>query len=232
MIEIDLLTGDAAARPPGTRRRIDLGSLLAGARDRVRDPWLVIATLSVVLSVGLGVGSWITQRAAGATLRAQETLAVQDSVRFAAVLARLGAAETQRDSVMAQMTSIAAIDRQRFIWPHLLDEIARALPAEAWLRSIAQGSASTAPSVDQLAADSVPPLTIRLVGVTVDIQALTVFMKQLEASPFIAEVGLASSSVMQVEGQTVNEFALDLRYERPASARLLMVPLVGPGADR
>ncbi len=232
MIEIDLLTGDAAARPPGTRRRIDLGALLAGARDRVRDPWLVIATLSVVLSVGLGVGSWITQRAAGETLRAQETLAVQDSVRFAAVLARLGAAETQRDSVMAQMTSIAAIDRQRFIWPHLLDEIARALPAEAWLRSIAQGSASTAPSVDQLAADSVPPLTIRLVGVTVDIQALTVFMKQLEASPFIAEVGLASSSVMQVEGQTVNEFALDLRYERPASARLLMVPLVGPGADR
>jgi hypothetical protein len=54
----------------------------------------------------------------------------------------------------------------------------------------------------------------------------------LEASPFIAEVSLATSSVTQAEGKEVNEFTLDLRYERPDPAILRMIPLTLAGPER
>jgi hypothetical protein len=57
-------------------------------------------------------------------------------------------------------------------------------------------------------------------------------MKQLEASPFISDVSLATSTVTQVEGKEVNEFTLDLRYERPDPATLRTVPLTLSGSDR
>jgi len=83
------------------------------------------------------------------------------------------------------------------------------------------------PSADQVAADSLPPLTLRLVGMTLDLQALTNFMRQLEASPLIADVRLATSSMTPVEGQSVNEFTLDLRAERPVPRPLDPFPREG-----
>ncbi|MFZ9987205.1 MAG: PilN domain-containing protein [Candidatus Nanopelagicales bacterium] len=231
MIEIDLLPG-TQAKPRSTRRRLDLTALVRGIGGRFNDPWLAIAVISVLLGGGIAGGMWNTQRQAEARLREEETRAVQDSVRFHAVLTRLRLAEAQRDSVLAQMGTIAAIDRRRFIWPHLLDEIARALPMYTWLRSVAQSSAATTASADQVAKDSLPPLALRVIGVTIDIQALTIFMKQLEASPFISDVSLATSSVTQVEGKEVNEFTIDLRYERPDTAILRTVPLTLAGGER
>lgn len=231
MIEINLLPG-TTAKPKAARRRIDIGALVAGVGDRFKDPWLAIAVGSVLLAGGIGGAMWNTQRQRAAELLGQETRAVQDSVRFHAVITRLRLAEAQRDSVLAQMGTISALDRRRFIWPHLLDEIARSLPMYTWLRSVAQSSATTTASTDQIAADSLPPLAVRVIGVTIDIQALTIFMKQLEASPFISDVNLATSSVTQVEGKDVNEFTLDLRYERPDPAILRTVPLTMAGPDR
>lgn len=231
MIEINLLPG-TKAKPKSARRRIDIAALLAGVGDRFKDPWLAIAVLSVVIGGGIAGTLWNTQRRAEGEWREKETRAVQDSVRFHAVLTRLRLAEAQRDSVLAQLGTIAALDRGRFIWPHLLDEIARALPMYTWLRSVAQSSSATIPSADQIASDSLPPLGLRVIGVTIDVQALTIFMKQLEASPFISDVNLATSSVTQVEGKEVSEFTLDLRYARPDSASIRLVPLTLAGPDR
>lgn len=224
MIEINLLPG-TKAKPKAARRQLDLRALFAGVGDRFKDPWLAIAILSVLLSAGVGGTLWTSQRGEAAALADRETKAVQDSVRFHAVLMRLRLAEAQRDSILTQMGTISALDRQRFVWPHILDEVARALPTYTWLRSVAQSSVATTFSADQIAADSVPPLALRVIGVTIDIQALTIFMKQLEASPYFSDVNLAVSAVTQVEGKEVNEFTLDLRYQRPDPSTLRMVPL-------
>lgn len=224
MIEINLLPG-TKAKPKVARQKIDFGALFAGVGDRFKDPWLAVAVISVLVAGGIAGTMWRGQRATELELRERETKAVQDSVRFHAVLTRLRLAEAQRDSILKQLGAIAAIDQQRYVWPHVLDEIARALPMYTWLRSVAQSSAAVTASADQIAADSLPPLGVRVVGVTVDVQALTVFMKQLEASPYFSAVNLAVSSVTQVEGKEVNEFTLDLRYSRPDPATIRTVPL-------
>jgi Tfp pilus assembly protein PilN len=65
----------------------------------------------------------------------------------------------------------------------------------------------------------------RIVGQTVDIQALTLFMKNLEASPFIKNVQLTRSDLVLSDGKEVTEFQLEAENEVPPSSIIQTVPL-------
>jgi Tfp pilus assembly protein PilN len=73
---------------------------------------------------------------------------------------------------------------------------------------------------------SVKELKFRIVGHTVDIQALTRFMKSLEASPFIQNVQLSRSDLVQAEGKEVTEFTLEAETQPPPTFAIKTVPLV------
>jgi len=66
----------------------------------------------------------------------------------------------------------------------------------------------------------------KIVGHTVDIQALTRFMKSLEASPFIQNVQLSRSDLVQAEGKEVTEFTLEAETQAPPPFAIKTVPLV------
>jgi Tfp pilus assembly protein PilN len=68
-------------------------------------------------------------------------------------------------------------------------------------------------------------MTFRIVGQTVDVQALTQFMKNLEASPFIKNVQLTRSDLVTAEGKEVTEFQLEAQTEVPPAHALQTVPL-------
>jgi hypothetical protein len=73
-----------------------------------------------------------------------------------------------------------------------------------------------------------PPLGFRVVGQTVDIQALTMFMRQLEGSPFIQKVTLSKSEIVIVEGKDVTQFELNAEFEVPPPGVVRTTPLVVP----
>lgn len=227
----------------GRRGGPDLSALLAGLRSRVRDPYLAAAVASLALAI-LAVGGMHWRHTSRvASLTEAERQAVQDSTRYAAVLKEQYAARAQRDSIMTQLDIIKSIDDERFIWPHILEEVSRALPAYTWLTSVSQTSpvasaaavrADSAPAkgapARQVAnrAPSIPDapaVRFRIVGQTVDIQALTRFMKLLEASPFIQNVQLARSDAAADLGQQVTEFQLDAEYKAPAPGVIRTIPV-------
>jgi len=78
---------------------------------------------------------------------------------------------------------------------------------------------------DSLFADA-KTVKFKLVGHTVDIQALTRFMKSLEASPFIQNVQLSRSDLVQAEGKEVTEFTLEAETQPPPPFAIKTVPLV------
>jgi len=69
-------------------------------------------------------------------------------------------------------------------------------------------------------------LKFKIVGHTVDIQALTRFMKSLEASPFIQNVQLSRSDLVTAEGKEVTEFTLEAETQSPPAFAIKTVPLV------
>jgi Tfp pilus assembly protein PilN len=231
MIEINLLPG-AARKAKGRGAGVSLGSLLGDVRLRARDPYLLAAIGSVLLASAAIGGTWVTQQSTADALAAREEQALADSSRFASVLRERRKAEATRDSVQRQLAVIRAIDAERFVWPRIMDEVSRALPPYTWLRSLSvMDPLQPAPQMPADSAkrkDPVPmpdPLRFRLVGNTVDIQALTRFMRLLEASPFIHKVHLAKSEMAMMEGKEVTEFQLEAEYERPEPTLLATAPV-------
>jgi hypothetical protein len=72
---------------------------------------------------------------------------------------------------------------------------------------------------------TLPAVKFRLVGNTVDIQALTRFMKLLEASPFIENVQLVRTSMVIIDGKEVTEFQLDGSYQNPDPSAIHTSPV-------
>jgi Tfp pilus assembly protein PilN len=90
--------------------------------------------------------------------------------------------------------------------------------------AIEQDRAKRARSDSVLAAAK--QVKFKIVGHTVDIQALTRFMKSLEASPFIQNVQLSRSDLVQAEGKEVTEFTLEAETQPPPPFAIKTVPLV------
>lgn len=251
MIEINLQPGSGKKSRGGrgggsSSSGASLGAVIAGIVAKVKDPYLIGAVATASLAVAAVAGLWFTQAAQARDLTEREQHAVQDSTRYAAVLGDRKKAEGQRDSVMRQLNVIKSIDNNRFVWAHVMDEIGKALPAYTWLTSIVQTSAPpTAQAADPAkpgdktaaakpgakdkaaAADSAtaPVMKFHMVGNTVDIQALTRFMKDLEASPFVQNVQLVKTSIVMQDGKEVTEFQLDAEYQTPEPGVIRTVPV-------
>ncbi len=242
MIEINLLPGARKkTRSGGPSFSLgNLGDVFEDLSSRVRDPWLLSAVAGVVVGLAAIGAMWVYQSRRESSLTEREQKAVQDSTRYASVIAERGKAEAQRDSVQRQIAVISAIDGTRLIWPHILDEISRAMPPYIWLRSVVQTSAISSDPPEVQAGISKPApkkgpggpppsaadnaLNVQVVGNTVDIQALTRFMKALEASPFLMNVTLVRSDVVMQQGKEATEFRIDLQYEKPDPSVLRTVP--------
>ena len=248
MIEINLLPG-GGKKSRGRNVGAGLVGSLSGVLAKVKDPYLLSAVGTSIAAVAIIGLLFITQAARERSLVAKEQKAVQDSTRYATVVAEKRKAEAQRDSVLRQVNIIKAIDDDRFVWSHIMDEVSNVVPPYTWLTAVAQTSevvspaaapapagprareaakkdapkgAPAGPAVDT--AVTRPPLTFRIIGLTVDIQALTRFMRLLEASPFIQNVQLAKSTPLIVENNQVTEFQLNAEYEIPDPAAIRRVP--------
>ena len=240
MIQVNLLPGSASK---SRDRDFNVSSLLSGATSGIKDKYLLgaVGTVSaVVLIVGF---LFIGQSARERTLVAREQRAVQDSARFKVVLEAKAKAEATRDSLYQQVAIIKSIDDSRYLWPHLLEEISNALPQYTWLTLVTQTSAPPSSAVqdtvkktaasneadkkkessaaekkaraDSVLAAASRATKFRIVGHTVDIQALTLFMKTLEASPFIQNVQLTRSDMVLVDNKEVTEFQLEAESQKP-----------------
>jgi Tfp pilus assembly protein PilN len=225
MIEINLLPGSGKKTRSRGAAKVDVRALMGAAISRVKDPFLVGAVAAALLSGGALAGMYLIQAAEANTIEEALQKAQQDSMKHAVLIREKKKAEAQRDSVVKQVAMIRAFDDKRFIWPHIMDEVSRALPPYTWVTSLAQtNSVSANPQAidaDSLEAEQV---RFRLMGNTVDLQALTRFMKLLEASPFISNVQLVKSSLIIVEGKEITEFQLDAAYETPDRAVVRTVP--------
>jgi Tfp pilus assembly protein PilN len=216
-----------------------LGDSLRGLSSRIKDPLLMLAMLSCVGVAGfLGFVLVSTTRdLAALEPQLEETRA--EHKRFKAFLAEKRHQEQIRDSLVAQIGVIRTVDGDRYVWPHLLDEVTKALPAYTWLVDMGVSGAAPAPAAGTPAAGSAPaaadsgaaappvnvPVTFTVNGRTVDIQAYTRFLRQLEASPWITDVTPVSAQTVIEKERPVTAFTIQATFRQADSAYIRTVPL-------
>jgi len=230
MIEINLLPGGKRKAAPGAGFKLrlalpDFRALLAN----VKDPWLIAAVVTWVIAGGGSAALFITERARLAVVESRLDSVRSEKRRFDVVIGQKRQSEKIRDSLVAQINIIRGIDSDRYIWPHVLDQITKALPPYTWLTNIAgvaaitaPGSAAPSPTTDSSGATMVR-LTIS--GSTVDIQAYTTFLRQLAASPWLTDVAPATSQTIIEADRPVTAFNVSLRFKVADSVYMRTVPL-------
>jgi Tfp pilus assembly protein PilN len=243
MITVNLRPGK---RRKGSSSRFNFKGVLDNVRDlaaRVKDPLLLAAVGSWVCVIGCLGFVYLNNMRQLISLEPRLEQARTENRRFKTFLADKRRQEQIRDSLLAQITVIRDVDGDRYIWPHLLDEIAKALPAYTWLVDLgtttpamkpraarparpakaANGKPTKADSA--AAADSVErPLEFQLNGRTIDIQAYTRFLRQLEASPWIENVIPVSAQTIVEEERPVTAFTIKAAYRLADSAYIRTVP--------
>ena len=205
-----------------------------GVGTKVKDPLLIASVVSWV-----GVLGWLGYVTLGTTrelnaLEPQLEATRAEHKRFKAFLAEKRHQETIRDSLVAQIGVIRTVDGDRYVWPHLLDEVTKALPAYTWLVDMGFAAPAAAP-VSALPADTAqdttaapfvsPAVSFNVNGRTVDIQAYTRFLRQLEASPWITDVTPVSAQTVVEKERPVTAFTIRATYRQADSAYIRTVPL-------
>src|SRR4051812_28226187 len=257
MLQVNLLPGGKRAKAASAGPSVDFNAMFAGLKGRFGDLWTVGAIAMIVVAVGAGGYLYWRQGHDRTLAESRLTKAQDDSVRFAKVVAQRNAALAKRDTLLRQVNLIRAIDDDRYIWPHIMDEISKALPRYTWLTALTyggtpQGSTNIVatpvpPKVKGAGPDTVkikkPPVVetiptrdqvlVRLTGRTADIQAMTRFMADLEDSPFLANVLIERTTPGDPSmGGDFFQFQINVNYTRPDSNAVRRVPLVSSTSIR
>jgi Tfp pilus assembly protein PilN len=264
MIEINLLPGGRKKAAATTRSSIDFAALASGLTAKFGNPILVGAAAVVVITFGAVGWMYVKQSRDRNVAESRLHTALDDSTRYASIVAERATLEAKRDTLLRQVNLIHSIDEDRYIWPHILDEVSRALPGYTWI-TLVQFAGVPAGSVNVVALPKVVPppfvppppagsprdttakapvivavpkvkpmptaipkdeITFRVTGRTVDIQALTRFMRDLSLSPFVGTVDIEPVTPGTDQGKEMYQFTLSVRYRRPDSTALRRLPLV------
>jgi Tfp pilus assembly protein PilN len=205
MIEVNL-------HPSGEKKRRKKGGLFSGVDlgmpdfgdieilDSIRaEPWNAAFIASLVI-VPLIVGVlWFTQRSSEQELESRLDTALADSARLADLRALSDSLTERRTEIRSRIELVRGLDQNRYVWPHLMDEVASALPSSAWLQGVTQQS-------------PLPGLQVQVEGTAGTPLVITDFVRNLESSPYIRDVQIVGSSKEIIDGVSTQSFTLNLRY--------------------
>ena len=215
MIEINLLPG-ATRKARRVRRKGGPSPLAKLKLPDTGDRIALFSAASTVLAVLLVGWLWWSTGNRQQELEVAIDGAVRDSARYAALREANAEQLARQDTIAQKVQIIQEIDAGRFVWAHLLDEISRAVPSYTWLTGVqADGSAT---------GDKLHP-TFAINGSAGNTLALTRFIQDLEASPFMRQVTLQTTTQAQSEGRKYYTFQLRASYEDPPPEAIRTAPL-------
>lgn len=206
MIEVNLHpTGGKRSRLRAPKLSFGLPGL--GGGEGGRDTWTTIAIV-VPAIVAIIVGwLWLSTRSERSALEEQIAVAVQDSARLADLRALSDSLISQDALIQERLRLVRSLDGGRFVWPLMLDEISRALPAYTWLTLVRRDS-------------PLPDMRIQVDGVAANPLAITRFVRNLQDSPYISQARIMGSQQQLIENVPAQAFQLMLTYapvEDPAT---------------
>lgn len=215
---------------PGQKRKTGSAGKQFQARlkelaARVKEP-LLLGAAAAWLVVGGGL-FWLY----GSTSRDLTTLQPRleqvrsEEKRFKGLMQQKRKAEQIRDSLLSQIRIIRRVDGDRYIWPHLLDEVAKALPPYTWLVDLSIVGTQPLDTVVDDTTSAHSRITFQVDGRTVDYQAYTQFLRQLEASPWISNVQPVNSQSVVEQARPVTSFQIRATFTQADSAYIRTVPL-------
>ncbi len=221
MIEINLLPGKKKKKASSGLSLPDF-SAIAG---KIRDPLMLAAVGSWMILLPFVGYTYYTEDANVGVLQEDSTRIEGLARQYRTLLRTKQRQERLRDSLVTQLASIRDIDSERYIWPHILEEVAKALPDFTWLTSV-EFIPAAAPDITAEVDQTVrPPVKFTIAGRTADMSGYTRFTRNLASSPWIADIQFGATQQVLDNDKAVISFTITATFQEADSAFIRTVPL-------
>ena len=221
MIEINLRPGPRKKRAAAAGFQMpDFSALVA----KVKDPLLIGAVASWVVVLAAVAVLFTVETRRLAVLREEQSRVEAEARRFQALINQKRKEERLRDSLVTELDAIRMIDRERYVWPHILEEVTKAVPDYTWLQSVALlGGAGPAEAGDTTAA---PAMRILIDGRTSDMGGYTRLLRQLGNSPWLTNVVAGATRTITENDKPIVSFTVTATFRQADSAFIRTVPVL------
>lgn len=213
MLEVNLHPDRRRKRGPS----FDAGELIGSLRSMVPtggDPWSVALAVVALVVIGGGGALWYVQGRSLDEMDSRIQSMAEDSARLANLQGIVDSLETRRAEIRDRMAQVEDLDRGRYVWPHLLNELSRALPDGAWLTRIERTSTT-------------PDLRAAVQGMAASPLVITQYIRALREEQHVGDVEMGGSERRQLEdGGYGQSFQLTVTYRRPPAASIRTRPLI------
>ena len=221
MIEINLLPGKKKKKAGAGLSMPDFSEIVG----KIRDP-LMIAAVGVWAIVLPVVGYTYFNESRKLTDLNDEVGRVTVQARnFNTLIREKETLEQLRDTLEVQLTAIREIDADRYIWPHIMEEVTKALPDFTWLNSLEFVPAATPDATEEIDPNYRPPVQFTIDGRTGDMGAYTRFLRNLGNSPWIWNVQAGATQTVIESDRPVIAFTITGTYQQADSAFIRTAPL-------
>lgn len=218
LIEINLLPGAKKKRGGASFELPDFKELLT----QVKEPLLLGAIASWAIGIAAVGAIWFMEKDGTGSLESELARFRQESRQFRDLIDERNRQQELRDSLLVDLESLRAIDGDRFVWSHIMEEVTRALPELTWIVSLDAIAVQDGLSADGTAV----PVQFSLEGRTSDLQGFTRFMSQLERSPWLSNVRTGGTQTVMEAEQPVTSFEVTATFSVADSSHIVTVPLV------
>lgn len=221
MIEINLLPGPRKKRAAAAGFQMpDFSALVA----KVKDPLLIGAVASWVVVLAAVAVLFTVETRRLVALKEEQSRVEVEARRFQALINQKRKEERLRDSLVTELDAIRTIDRERYVWPHILEEVTKAVPDYTWLQSVALlGGAGPAEAGDTTAA---PAMRILIDGRTSDMGGYTRLLRQLGNSPWLTNVVAGATRTITENDKPIVAFTVTATFRQADSAFVRTVPVL------
>jgi Tfp pilus assembly protein PilN len=215
---------------PGTARKSArkmpempaFGSLSERFKAPTFDRMMTFIIASWIIGPALIGLMFFTQSSRKSDLDTSIAAEVADSTKYAQLIEANRTLLARRDTIAMKVNVIQEIDAGRYVWPHIMDELSRALPPFTWLTKV--NFVSVPDSTEKLP-------RFKIEGRAQNNFALSQYMQQLENSPFVRQVRLLSNELVREREKLVYAFGLEASYENPPPDIIETVPLFAKEPD-
>lgn len=221
LIQINLL-GGTQKKKGGGGAGLSLPDFKALA-GRIKDPAVPAGVVAWIAALVVLAFLWLGGNATLAERQEEQRTLESEARRFRNLIAQKRRAEDLRDSLVAELAAIRRIDSDRFIWPHIMDEVTKALPDYTWIVSLNVLSAGG--EIDPNNPEGAPPVRFTIDGRTSDLSAYTRFVRQLTNSPWLRDVQFGAAQSVIEEEREVTAFTITATFRQADSAYIRTVPL-------
>lgn len=220
MIQINLLPGPKKKKAAGGGFEMpNFGELLA----KVKDPLLLVLIGTwVVVGGGLG-GVYVWRAHALSATEADSIKVAREQKRYSNLIAQKKKTDSLRVKVENEIIEIKGIDGDRYVWPHMLEEITKALPDYTWLVNVEV--LKSGGDLADTTRKGPPPVRFQIDGRTSDIEAYTRFVRQLSNSPWLTDIVVGAAQTVVESDRPVTAFTITAQFHEADVAYRHTVPV-------